>query len=257
MSDQSPVAELTAFGRELAPLSREQLYYLSQDLSPLLVSHRKQGGANLSYMEAWQIKATLIRVFGFGGFSADVIEAKVLRMQQDVPAVEWVGTSGNRTKRIKKDPETGQVIFNWSVTAQAVVRLTIHQTGATFTEAAAASQTGPDVGEVTDFAIKTAESDALKRAAIYLGTQFGLSLYNNGGTSDVVGAVWAPDQIGQVQAYVAEAQAQAAQQQQQAQQGLPPAAAQHAVANQPQQDDPHAARMAAALKVDERDGAGA
>jgi hypothetical protein len=35
-------------------------------------------------------------------------------------------------------------------------------------------------------AIKTAESDALKRAAINLGTQFGLSLYNNGSLQDVV-----------------------------------------------------------------------
>jgi hypothetical protein len=35
-------------------------------------------------------------------------------------------------------------------------------------------------------AIKTAESDALKRAAINLGDQFGLSLYNNGATAPVV-----------------------------------------------------------------------
>lgn len=35
-------------------------------------------------------------------------------------------------------------------------------------------------------AVKTAESDALKRAAINLGTQFGLSLYNDGSLADVV-----------------------------------------------------------------------
>jgi hypothetical protein len=35
-------------------------------------------------------------------------------------------------------------------------------------------------------AIKTAESDAFKRAAINLGDQFGLSLYNNGSTQPVV-----------------------------------------------------------------------
>jgi hypothetical protein len=35
-------------------------------------------------------------------------------------------------------------------------------------------------------AIKTAESDALKRAAINIGDQFGLSLYNNGSTTPVV-----------------------------------------------------------------------
>jgi hypothetical protein len=61
-----------------------------------------------------------------------------------------------------------------------------------YSEYAAASQTGPDIGEVMDFAIKTAESDALKRAAINLGTQFGLSLYNNGSTDDIVKKVLAP-----------------------------------------------------------------
>ena len=35
-------------------------------------------------------------------------------------------------------------------------------------------------------AVKTAESDALKRAAINLGTQFGLSLYQNGSLRDVI-----------------------------------------------------------------------
>jgi recombination DNA repair RAD52 pathway protein len=228
---------------EHTPLTREQLYYLGEDLSPLLVSQRKQGGATLSYMEAWQIKATLIRVFGYGGFSADVVESKVLRMQQDVPAFDWVGPSGNRTKKPKVD-ENGQPVFNWSVTAQSTVRLTIHQTGATYTETAAASQVGPDVGEVTDFAIKTSESDALKRAAIYLGTQFGLSLYNNGGTSDVIGAVWAPDQIGQRDAYIQEMIAR--QQAQQAQQPAPRV-----------QADSHMAALAQGLKVDSRDGADA
>ena len=43
-------------------------------------------------------------------------------------------------------------------------------------------------------AVKTAESDALKRAAINLGTQFGLSLYDNGSRADVVGhTLAAPD----------------------------------------------------------------
>jgi hypothetical protein len=35
-------------------------------------------------------------------------------------------------------------------------------------------------------AVKSAESDALKRAAVYLGDQFGLSLYRDGSTSRVV-----------------------------------------------------------------------
>jgi hypothetical protein len=46
-------------------------------------------------------------------------------------------------------------------------------------------------------AIKTAESDALKRAAINLGTQFGLSLYNNGATADVIGKTLDRDTVSQ------------------------------------------------------------
>jgi hypothetical protein len=47
-------------------------------------------------------------------------------------------------------------------------------------------------------AIKTAESDALKRAAINLGTQFGLSLYNNGSPKDVVGTTLDRDLVDNV-----------------------------------------------------------
>lgn len=171
-------------------LTDEQLKVLMSPLNPSRVSTRSQGGRSLSYVEAWDIKATLLRVFGFGGFSADVIDTEIVRMEKDVPA--FTGGRGDRTRR--KDAD-GNPDFNWSVTAMVTVRLTIHALGdCTFTETAAASQTGPDVGEVTDFAVKTAESDALKRAAIYLGTQFGLSLYNNGSTSEVVRRIVAPGQ---------------------------------------------------------------
>jgi hypothetical protein len=49
----------------------------------------------------------------------------------------------------------------------------------------------PDVGEAHDMAVKTGESDAFKRAAINLGDNFGLSLYNNGSPAPVVRATLA------------------------------------------------------------------
>lgn len=118
------------------------------------------GGKSLSYLEAWDVKAHLIRIFGFGGFSADVIESTLAYEEQ-----------GER---------------NWSVGYKVVLRLTIPSLEATYTEAAIGSAQLPQRGEAHDMAIKTAESDALKRAAINLGTQFGLSLYNDGDTKDVV-----------------------------------------------------------------------
>ena len=173
------------------PLTDGQLKQLMTDLNPNRVES-KQG---MSYLAAWDVKATLIRVFGFGGFSSELIESEIIKAEQ-------VAQVNNATKS------------NWAVTAKATVRLTIHQTGAVYTEAAIAGSKQPDFTESADMALKSAESDALKRAAIFLGTQFGLSLYNNGQTTEVIAAVLAPGQEWRRGArYNPEAAAPAAQQQ--------------------------------------------
>ena len=155
----------------LTPLTDGQLKQLMTDLNPDRVAVKQR----MSYLEAWDVKATLIRVFGFGGFSSELLDSKIIK------AVEAPQAS-NASK------------MNWEITAQATVRLTIHQTGAIYTETAIAGSKQPDFTESADMAIKSAESDALKRAAIFLGTQFGLSLYNNGQTTEVIKAVLAPGQ---------------------------------------------------------------
>lgn len=150
-------------------LTGKQVATLMGNLNPARVVELDKGkGGKLKYLEAWDVKASLIRVFGFANFSAEVIDSQIVNVV----------------------PDGEQVL----VLAKATVRLTIHATGAIYTETAAASQKGRQVGEVADFALKTAESDALKRCAIYLGTQFGLSLYNNGSTADVVRVVLDPAQ---------------------------------------------------------------
>lgn len=177
-------------------LTWEQQRALMASLNPNRVAHREQGRSTLSYLEAWDVKAALIRVFGFGGFSATADEMKILHIEDNVPKVKWEGGKKVGEHPVELD-ERGVVKYgtaNYRITASVRVTLAIPQLGATYSEYAASSQTGPDLGEVSDFAIKTAESDALKRAAIYLGTQFGLSLYNNGATTDVVKAVLAPSQ---------------------------------------------------------------
>lgn len=171
MANASSTAQPTAV--PIQPLSDGQIRTLMAPLNQNRISHRKQGGSSLSYLEAWDVKATLIRVFGFGGFSAECIETDVFDIRNPDP---------NNDKK-------------FAVSARCTVRLTIHQLGVVFTESAASSQVGSQgIGDVADFAIKTAESDALKRAAIYLGTQFGLSLYNNGSTQEVIRVIMAPGQ---------------------------------------------------------------
>lgn len=149
-------------------LTPEQLDLLMKPLHPSRVKTRNQGGATLSYLEAADVKAMLIRVFGFGGFSADVTKSEIVDVDRD----------GDRIK----------------VSAMVTLRLYIHQLNATYTETSVAGQTGRSFGEVADFAIKTAESDALKRACIYLGSQFGLGLYFNGSLAEPVKKIFAPGQ---------------------------------------------------------------
>ena len=155
-------------------LTQEQIRALMGSLNPNRVASRNQSGRDLSYLEAFDVKATLIRIFGFGNFDAETIETRILREHSFIP--------------------DGQQRERFVITALCTVRLGIHATGATYTESSVASQSGPDHGEVCDFAVKTAESDALKRAATYLGTQFGLSLYDSGSTREIVRVLFEPTQ---------------------------------------------------------------
>lgn len=147
-------------------LNDKQHDVLLRPLNPARVSARQQAGRSLSYLEAWDVKAHLIRIFGFGGWSADVLSADL--------AFEDQTQKGS-----------------WNVGYKVVLRLSIPNLYCTYTEAAVGQATLPQRGEAHDMAVKTAESDALKRAAINLGDQFGLSLYNNGSLKPAVGTVLA------------------------------------------------------------------
>ena len=125
------------------------------------------GGKQLSYLEAWDVKAHMIRIFGFGGWSWNVTNAELVFESEDSS--------------------------KWNVGYKVIGTLTIGD--AVYTEAAVGSSTLPQRGEAHDMAVKTAESDAFKRAALNLGDQFGLSLYNNGSLKPVVGRTLADGEI--------------------------------------------------------------
>ena len=142
-------------------INPRQREILLKGINPKRIAQRNQAGRSLSYLEAWDVKAHLIRIFGFGGWSWNVTTADVAFEDQN---------------------EKGQ----WQVGYKVIGTLLIHSLKCEYTEAAIGSASLPQRGEAHDMAIKTAESDALKRAAINLGDQFGLSLYNNGSTTPVV-----------------------------------------------------------------------
>jgi recombination DNA repair RAD52 pathway protein len=140
------------------PLNQHQRAKLLEGIHPGRIQHRTQGGKQLSYVAGWDVRATLIRIFGFGGFSADVIDTQII-------------------------PNTEHP------TALVTLRLTIHgirPDGGDVTYTESACGTSRMAGDY-DNAVKTAETDALKRAATNLGDQFALALYNNGSTRPVVG----------------------------------------------------------------------
>lgn len=162
------------------PLTKQQLAMLMSPLFNGRVKTRNQGGQTLSYIEAFDVKATLIRLFGFGGFSAEVTDSKILE----------IITAQTHDYHVKSDgkAKTPQVL------AQSTVTLHIPSLGATYAETAIGSNSAWDIGDAADNAIKTASSDALKRCATYLGTQFGLGLYRGGDLSEVVEVIFEPEQ---------------------------------------------------------------
>lgn len=149
-------------------LRANQIEQLLKGINPSRVG---KDGKGFAHLEAWDVRAHLIRIFGFAKWSQELIELEQI-----------FETS------IEKDGKT-----RWTVAYRATVRLTIF-TGeiedAVYTEAAVGdSQNNPSRADAHDMAIKTAESQAFKRCAINLGDQFGLSLYRNGSTASVVRAV--------------------------------------------------------------------
>ncbi len=169
-------------------LKPEQIRALMGRINPARVATRRVQGRELSYVEVWDIKAALIRMFGFGGFSAEVIESQIVMVRSVATDPTFIDDKGK-----PKTPE---------ISAQSTVRLTVFGIGprgedAVYTETAIGSNSGWTYGDTADNAIKSASSDALKRCAIYLGTQFGLSLYAKT-HADVVGVLlpqWQADAL--------------------------------------------------------------
>jgi DNA recombination protein Rad52 len=146
------------------PFNDRQLEQLFKEINPSRVAERK----GMAYLETWDVLAHLNRIFGFEGWDKEVRECSLIYEDKH---------------------EKG----GWNVAYRACVRLTIHdfRTGdpvkVSEDVATGQAQNQPSRGDAHDLAIKSAVSDALKRAAKDLGNQFGLSLYDKGSTRSVVG----------------------------------------------------------------------
>lgn len=123
----------------------------------------KQGQAHLA---AWDVRRTLTRIFGFTGWSFDVVSTELVsELNQGGKWTAIYRATGRLTIRDRHGVEVG----HW-------------EDGAT-----GAGKNQPNAAGAHDLAYKSAISVALKRCAANLGDQFGLSLYNNGSLDPVVG----------------------------------------------------------------------
>lgn len=150
-------------------LNLAQVGILMQPIRGTRVANRQQGGKTLSYLEAYDVRAHLIRIFGFGGFDAEVLDYDLV----------FVRDYENNDKAMQE--------IAYKARVRLVVRNPEGEEVARFTECAVGNASGGSgFGDMHDNALKTAVSDALKRCAINLGSQFGLGLYDQGSRAEVV-----------------------------------------------------------------------
>lgn len=158
-------------------LTEQQIGFLLTPIS----SNRVRNLRGMSHLEAWDVRRQLIRIFGFDGFTVETV------------SLDLVHENGNPNyrKKNKAGEEYGPTYTAWTIVYRAQVRLTVKAADGrpltVFEDAAAGDAINqPSVGDAHDLAMKTALSQALKRCAVNLGDQFGLSLYNDGSQEPVV-----------------------------------------------------------------------
>ena len=136
-----------------------------QLLAPIRPQRVLRDGKGHSHVSQQDITAHLIRVFGFGSFDTDVLNVECVFEQE-------------RTN------DKGEFLNRWDVCYRALLRLTIRDEDGNevchYVDGSTATAQNQTRGDAHDLAYKSALSLAKKRAAINLGDQFGLSLYNKG-----------------------------------------------------------------------------
>jgi hypothetical protein len=127
-----------------------------------------------SHVSQQDVTAHLIRVFGFGNFSTELLDL-VLVFEECR----------------EKDPEKRTHSSRWDVAYRATMRVSIfdqhHNFVTAYEDASVGDAQNQNRQDAHDLAMKSAISLAKKRCCINLGDQFGLSLYNKGQMSALVG----------------------------------------------------------------------
>jgi hypothetical protein len=146
-------------------LSKEQVALLLKPIHPQRVLQLK----GMSYIEGYDVRAELNRVFGFARWDQEILDQAMI-------CEENVKTNAGRDA--------------WYVVYRTRMRLQIHAPDGSFLTHYDGSHVGesthPVRGEAHGNAITNSETYALRRCAINLGDQFGLGLYNKGSLDAIV-----------------------------------------------------------------------
>ncbi|MEO8707955.1 MAG: Rad52/Rad22 family DNA repair protein [Lacisediminihabitans sp.] len=141
-------------------------------LNPIKQNRVLADGKGHSHVSQQDITAHLIRMFGFGNFDIEVLNVEPIFEDQ------------------RANPKDGTLLNKWDVCYRALVRITIRNadgvTVAVYENGSTATAQNQSRGDGHDLAYKSAISLSIKRAAIALGDQFGLSLYNKGQLAPLV-----------------------------------------------------------------------
>jgi recombination DNA repair RAD52 pathway protein len=147
-------------------LTEDQITVLLKGIAP----HRVAKTEGYSNMEGYDVRAMLIRIFGFGGWDDIDLETTLL---YDLDSETKAGAAAKlvayrSTRRlIVRDYDGNQATYDGTAVGEAKM---------------------PEYkyGDAHDMAVKTAQTQALKRCVTNLGDQFGLSLYKKGSLEPLV-----------------------------------------------------------------------
>ena len=132
----------------------QQSRQLKAKLDAQHVKTRKANGATLHYIEGWHAIAEANRIFGFDGWDRRTLVTNCI----------WTGTSN------------GEYLAAYAAKVRIYVRageVLIVREGS-----GAGEGSGPTAGQAHEMALKSAETDATKRALATFGNAFGLALYD-------------------------------------------------------------------------------
>ena len=132
---------------------------LNKKLDPSVVKPAKTSGPKGDYIEGWHAIAEANRIFGFGGWSYNIMDCQCV---------------SERPRKIGKEPTTAK--DGWGVTYTAKVVVVVGEVARE--DFGAGHGYDVDCGLAHESAIKEAVTDALKRALRTFGNPFGLALYD-------------------------------------------------------------------------------